>query len=252
MEQLSYFWINDNELSVNGVKMTPEKAYKLFPNQKKEIQSFVEKTKLPIRKLNQNLLLDETELAFAPHETKNKTDISQIIIDLKREVASVLTKNGIEPGKQFSNAQKFENAFKLFKYVIENSKYEDAIMEEKSQTGDYFEMCAIDAHRCLCKHRSVCTSDATALSLLFEQAGISSQHLTIAEIGSTPKGVHEVVSFNIGEKKFICDPTLVRTALENHNIPEVHPSVFAFTPNDFFDTLYPTKEIKFEHDSLKI
>ncbi len=107
-----------------------------------------------------------------------------------------------------------------------------------------------DIYRCLCEHRSICSSDAASLALLFRRAGITSTHITIAEKGCEPTGIHEVVKMEFDGQQFICDPTLVRTSLENQDIPNINTSVFAFTPDKFFDIVYPTKELKYEHEPI--
>lgn len=255
MEDFVYFWINDTELLVNDVRMTPEVACERYPEHKKEIQEFVAERKNPRARISHafTMLPNRPPYIYTLKRESGAMHIEKILVRIREEIAHIFKECGIDPKKNYNDAEKYRNAFMLFKYVVENAKYDINIMNEKQEdTKDIYILIAKDIYRCLCEHRCVCSSDAAALSLLFEQAGIPSRHLTIAEIGEEPIGAHEVVSFDIAGKTMLCSPTEVRTALEKGIIPDVHPSVFAFTPNDFFSKLYPTKEVKFEHKSFKL
>lgn len=240
---MEFYWIDDTHLRVNGEKMLPEEAYKKYPKDANKIKAFVKKSKtheeklfdfITSRRLESNTFSDEEEYSVKECCSKIKVKIEEIFKHLNIEGDSI-------------QKQK-RNAYVLFEYVIKNSNYDYRIMEEKrAVANDMFTQEVIDIYRCLCENRSVCTSDAAALSLMYRCAGIDSRHLTIAEKGDIPQGVHEVVKMRFGDEIFICDPTLVRTCLEQGNIPDISPSVFAFTPNKFFEILYPSKEIKVEH-----
>lgn len=228
---MEFYWIDDTHLQVNGEKMLPEEAYKKYPKDANKIKAFVEESKKHEEKL----------FSFITSEKLVEDYCSKIRVKIK-EIFKHLNIEGDSIQKQK------RNAYALFEYVIKNSNYDNRIMKEKGTVAnDAFTLEVIDIYRCLCENRSVCTSDAAALSLMYRCAGIDSQHLTIAEKGDIPQGVHEVVKMRFGDEIFICDPTLVRTCLEQGNIPDISPSVFAFTPNKFFEILYPSKEIKFEH-----
>ena len=145
---------------------------------------------------------------------------------------------------------KTENAFKLFKYVVENTKYDNSIMNEKDHDSTLIGMEINDIYRTLVENRGVCSSYSSALSLMFRKAGIESTHITIADKGDIPSGVHEVVTMNLENGKRICDPTLVQSALNDGTIPDVKEKIFAFEEKIFFDNLYGgEKETKFVHDS---
>lgn len=169
-----------------------------------------------------------------------------LAMDIKNAIDQIFSRPEICSAK----TQK-ELAFELFKYIVMNSKYDDSILDEKMREINYDIDCMEikDIHRCLCKHRSICTSDAAALSLLLRTAGIPSAHLTIAD-KVDDEGVHEVVKVYLDNQQYICDPTLTRTCLENGVIPNVNPSVFAFPKEVFFEIIYPSKEIKYEHAPL--
>lgn len=183
------------------------------------------------------------------NEDSPKTLIDKKCIAINKKIDNIFNKLSLN----FENESlKIKNAFKLFKYIIENSKYDEKIMQEKKSEAktahDIFEFEVNDIYKCLCEGRSVCSSDAATLSLLFRRAGIDSIHLTIAENGIS--SVHEVVEMKFGKKIFICDPTLTRTLLETDPSIKLNPSIFAFSPQDFFSRIYPNYEVVYEHDPI--
>lgn len=240
---MEFYWIDDTHLRVNGEKMLPEEAYKNYPKDASKIKEFVEESKNHEEKLFN--FITSKKLEGDIFRIKEKCSVEEYCSKIKVKIEEIFKHLNIEGG---SIQQQKRNAYALFEYIIKNSSYDSRIMtEKKSVANDMFTLEVIDIYRCLCENRSVCASDAAALSLMYRCAGIDSQHLTIAEKGDIPQGVHEVVKMRFGDEIFICDPTLVRTCLEQGNIPDISPSVFAFTPNKFFEILYPSKEIKFEH-----
>ncbi|MDR3150374.1 MAG: hypothetical protein LBU14_01830 [Candidatus Peribacteria bacterium] len=124
-------------------------------------------------------------------------------------------------------------------------------MEEKEVDSSIEALETNDIYKCLIENRSVCSGDAASLSLLLNEIGIQSTHITIADKKDN-NGVHEVVSLKIGGEDYICDPTLIRSALKDRNIPKISPRVFLFSPKDFFQIIYKQKEIKYIHTPYKL
>ena len=240
---IEYFWITDTELSVNGQRMTPEESYKRYPNYAKEIREFVAQTHRSSDRIFNYMQ--------SPNLSRNKTDKK---VKIKEQISQIFKQLKIEE----SNNPKvqFKNAYLLFEYIINNSHYDESIMDEKEQETEdslsIFDMEINDIYRCICEHRSVCTSDASALSLLYRMCGIDSKHITIGEFGDKPEGVHEVVLMTLDGKPLIGDPTLVRTAIRDGNISGLNTKVFTFSAEDFFKTLYPTREIKYVHNPISL
>lgn len=255
---IEFFWINNTHLSVNGEEMLPEEAYRKYPNEASKIKDFVQNTKNPTSKLRS--YMQSNILARSIND--NYHNMNQLTIercaDIKAKISEIFETLKIK-GNSIKDQKR--NAYKLFEYIITHSKYDPTIMQEKDRVfelkqgiQDYkslmYDMEIMDIHNCLCQNRSVCSSDAASLSLMFNIAGIASHHITIAERGDAPQSFHEVVTMILGDNQYICDPTLVRQAIADGNIPKVSPSFFAFTPNEFFEQLYPSKEIKCEHEPL--
>lgn len=253
---IEFFWINDTELSVNGEYMTPDEAYIKYPKEAHQIKAFVDKSKSHIENKHKDNYTGFS-MPNIEHRGLNNLSIAEKSLEIQDTIQRIFKGLKLDSSEQ----KQKENAFNLFKYIIENSNYDPTIMFEKEQDAQQLsndpekamhDAEIIDIHRCLCQHRSVCTSDAAALSLLFRSAGIPSVHLTIADIGDIPQGIHEVVSMKFDNNTFICDPTLTRTCLECGQIPDIHPSIFAFTPDHFFSNIYPQKEIKYVHQPINI
>ena len=144
-------------------------------------------------------------------------------------------------------------AFELFRYIVSSSKYDNNVMLEKHQDGeleDYEFMCIADIHRCLCENRSSCTSDALALAFLYCRAGLASTHVTIGP-KNTDKSFHEVTFLSLGDKAYICDPTLTRTTLEELAIEECSRNFYKVSPQYFFEKMYPNHEVKYIHEMPK-
>lgn len=194
-------------------------------------------------------LIDDNGNEFSESLTDNTLEWK--ISKIKEKISSIFEQLNINPNE--SQETKFQDAYKLFKYIVYNSTYDQHIMEEKGhEKSDIQNMEISDIYRCLCENRSVCTSDAASLSLLYRMIGIDSKHITIGDKGSTPKGIHEVVLCKFNDKDLICDPTLTRNAIKEGNIQDTNPKIFLFSPNDFFSVIYPEKEIKFQHDPINL
>ncbi len=135
----------------------------------------------------------------------------------------------------------FDKAYLLYKYIIENSKYDLNIQKEKKlNTEDDIEFNEI--YRCLCEHRSVCTGDSASLSLLMRMVGIESVYVGLRH--KTNNSAHAVVKFKIDNNEYFCDPTLFRLLSIEHNV-KINNSLFAFPSDSFFSTFHPKEEIEY-------
>lgn len=242
---LAIFWLDDETLYVDGKKMTPEVALKEHPEHSKTITDLVNTRDLHEKERNPF----EPEEDFKPAVEK---DIDICLKEIGEKTNKIFKKLGIEASSDFIT--NYNNAYSLFKYVVENSKYDKNIMLEKAVSpDDLFDMEVRDIHKCLCEGRSVCTSDAATLAFLYKTIGIESYHVTIADKNSDePEHVHEVVKFNLGGEDAFCDPTLTRTLIEKGIIANVDEALFAIDNDKFFGILYPDLEIKYEHtDALQ-
>lgn len=180
----------------------------------------------------------------------NGKSIAHKIIEIKEKSNDIFKQLNINP-QNIKDYQKVNVIQKLFEYIVRNSKYDESIMSEKQNVASLKNMEISDIYNCLCLGRSICTSDASTLAFLLRRCNISAKHITIANKKDC-KGVHEVVKINLNNNYFISDPTLVRSALENGQIPNINASVTMFTPNLFFSKIYPQKEEKLEHSCLTL
>ena len=274
---MEIFWEDDTTLKVNGELMTPSEALQRYPKHSKEINALLnsqedlilaghkdffntnKKSESVVQPKNKNSKLKDIAQEFA-NILGRKITRSQISSttekyadEISKEIDKIFLKLEIQEKRKY---KQFDNAYKLFKYVVQNSQYDEHIMVEKSDfninNSTMYDFEIQDIHKCLCQKRSVCTSDAAALSLMYRMIGIDSKHITIADKNDDNKHVHEVVLMNLNNHQYICDPTLTRMALKSHDIPAINESVFAFTPNDFFSYLYPASEVKFEHEPISL
>lgn len=194
-----------------------------------------------------NKVLDVVNKVNSQESAYTSNELKFMQQEIRKKINTIFCRSEIASCKSREDL-----AFELFKYIVYNSKYDEHIMVEKSLCKSLREMEIKDIYHCLCEGRSVCTSDATSLNLLFRLSGIKSRHITIADKGETPSSIHEVVEFVLNGDLYICDPTLVRTALETGQIPDINKNVFAFNPYKFFTFLYPNYEVKYRHSDVEL
>ena len=156
---------------------------------------------------------------------------------LNEEVSRILKQLGIKANAHL-RSEKIEIGQKLLDYVVRNSKYDETIIQEKRMQAESgitpYQLEILDIYRCLCEHRSVCSSDAGALSLLLRRAGLQSEHILIEKNNGT---FHDVATVQIEGKILYCDPTLTREGLAKGQITD-SKTLFGLEKKDFM-TLYP-------------
>lgn len=185
---------------------------------------------------------------------KGRLDNLNIDIDVIREEINKtidIVFDKLDVVKSSNMGVQYSNIYKIFKYLVLTSTYDQNIMSEKLEDDgiplDIME--TKDIYRCLCQHRSVCTSDSAALALMLRRCGILSAHATIAD--KEMKSVHEITLFKLENELYVGDVTQIRTILPN--IDNVVTSKMTQIPLiDYFTFISPDREIKCIHDPIEI
>lgn len=266
---MEIFWINNTELMIdNKEKLTPKEAIKKYPEYAEKINNLVKlrakyegrknemsSSQEKLKSSNFESNFDKKHGIITPNQrilekSKPEVPFDKKIDSIKSKIDDILKEIKFDK----NNKGDLERvAMELFKYVVYNSKYDISIMDEKLLETDMRKAEIDEIYNCLCENRSVCTSDASSLALLLRSVGIKSTHLTIAEKGENPKKVHEVVIFkNSDGEAMICDPTTIRTCIEEGQIPGINENVFAFPFDFFFENIYEGFEVKYVHDEIKL
>lgn len=243
-----YFWADEKNLYVDGHFLSPEDAYKKFADNKDELKNFVKSTRRDKDEKTQFLhkKIKDNKKGFANKFIFEKfSDIKAPLTETdKKNIIEVLKKiQQIFKSLELKCSEKFEveNAYKIFEYLIKNSKQDyNSIKERNLEEGFLLEL--NDAYRCLIEGRTNSQSDTNVLSLLFRMVNIDSRSITIAEKGFFPSDIRDVVKLNIKNESFICDPTLIRDSINNGVIPELSKRIFMFKEEDFFKKFYPNHE----------
>lgn len=103
-------------------------------------------------------------------------------------------------------------AFRAFKYIVQNTKYDMMIGNERYYEQDVLnrtgrQIVAYDIYRCLIQNRAVCSGFALALSEMFKRIGIPHRAacLSVKEDGTQ----HIILIAMIDGKECYCDPTRI-------------------------------------------
>jgi hypothetical protein len=121
---LEVYWINDTTLNVDGEALSPEEAYKMYPEYSEVITDLVNTRDLHEKERNPF----EPEEDFKPVVEK---DIDICLKEIGEKTNKIFKELGIEASSDFIT--NYENAYSLFKYVVENSKYDKNIMCRKNK-----------------------------------------------------------------------------------------------------------------------
>ena len=275
-EHTSFFWVRGGVLQMNGEEMTPTEAFAKFPNAVNlnnyprvlTIQDFVSQRypNYPNLEIDSHAnMRDEMGLSdisdmgggvpFNDFQSEannlSRPERARQIYERGHEVFAEL---GINLDCNEDETQ-WENKYRLFNWVINNSEYDERIMGVKT-TEQLNDMKLNDLFRHMVEGHSVCTGDATALSFLLNKAGIDARSATIADSNNPFEAnlVHQIVLSRMGDEKFALDPTLFRTALENGTISqEGIRELFAMPKEFFMENLYPGAEVvqTFENVNLQ-
>ncbi len=118
--------------------------------------------------------------------------------------------------------------FEIFKYIVDNSVYDEEIIKDKRQFKEKTldEVIIKGVYRCLCTGRGVCSCEAASMVYLLDKIGIDSGHIVISPPDHDKSNYHSVVAFEDNKKLMIADITLMRKARQQGIIKNI--SVYDF------------------------
>lgn len=176
----------------------------------------------------------ETELKRAI-EKKGNEIIKKLKLDQPYYESTYIDKNN-----PFYISPRIHKIFTIFKYLVENSVYDEAIIADKRQFKEktLSELIVKEIYRCLCEGHSVCSGDAASLVYLLSKVGIDSAHVVIYPPDHDKANSHSVVAFdgikNGVKQLMIADVTLMRVALNNGTINNLTHFDFCHTKDFYF------------------
>lgn len=214
-------WYRDGFIKIDNKIYSLAEAVTFFPNSIKEISIFV-KTEI-----------DRAENTKQIHQN----NIDKILVIEEKVKKIIVSLNLKKCGKDWQENK--ENIYKIFKYIIQSSKYDEKIMlekkailnlniddQEKAHTMEINEI-----YNCLINHKSVCTSDSFAMSFILRALGFKAYHATTENL--TDGGYHEVVLIIFDNESYICDPTIFREAFETGWLKDISKDYFIFKEKDY-------------------
>ncbi len=196
------------------------------------------------------------------HINKNLKSFSVPILkistmpELKKEIIkkanTIIEKEVLKP-KQKSNYQEILNflqvdekmydAFKIFKYLVTNVKYDqNAFIEKRKDIENHLsfnEIVIKDIYRCLCENKTICTGYACSMVYLLKKIGVEASHETISPENKDKNRYHEVVVFENQGKTYISDPTLIRVLIDKEEIKKPTINNFCYEKDVYFDKIRP-------------
>lgn len=142
----------------------------------------------------------------------NSVTVEERCNEIRAKVAEIFHNLGIENLQEKPAEIQKQAAYKLLKYVLQNSKFVDDYENEQSHDQD------IDLiYMLLCQNYSVnsLNSEVVTLNYLYQKCGIDSKEATIKyQFGKTQKE-RNVLILNFQDQKsqdeYICDPNLAHT-----------------------------------------
>jgi len=147
------------------------------------------------------------------------------------------------------------NTYSLLKYVVENGKYDEALIDrfDDCDTNGKFEIA--NMHAFLTEGgRTIGFGCNAVLSYLLRKCGIKSRHATIAEkeldMDDDNTDLHQVTLVRIGDEQIFLDPSMLRLSLENKVIPRINQSAF-ISKKDFYKLYYPDCDIKAIYEPIE-
>ena len=147
----------------------------------------------------------------------------------------------------------YTKAYKIFSYIVNNVRYDESIMAEKSEASklySYDECIIRDIYRCLCENRAVCTSEADAIAYMYQKLGIPV--ITMIIKNDQKNLLHEIVVCELNNRLCYCDSTLVREMIEKGIVNYVAPYVFKFDQKTYFQDFRPGYKILSVRDATDV
>ena len=188
----------DGILKIDGQAMTIADAFSSYPKDTRKIYTFVNKS---LREMEHQDKLIHQENTIKIKAIKDKTIEILKNLDLKND----------------DNYIKF---YKIFKYIVLSSHYDENILKEKQEIynknispmgkSNTLEIEAI--YKCLIENRSDCLGDSIAMSFLLRCLGYDATYITIGN--KNMQDIHAVVQINFYGEKFYCEPTTFREAIK--------------------------------------
>ncbi len=127
-------------------------------------------------------------------------------------------------------------AYELLQYVVNNVSYDNDMMNKKidffSKYGNVHIEQTHEIYEALCgDKRAICSGYAETLAYLYKKIGLDSS-IALMELDD---GYHAAVKTHIGDAIYYDDPTLIRSAIDEGDIPKVKPNHHMLLPETFYD-----------------
>ena len=231
-------------------------------NKQKENNNFNDKNQK--QNINKTQSTYQNLSSFIIPTIKNET-----ISAIKKEIiekANEVIKKEILTSKQSSQYnevikflqvdEKMYDAFKIFKYLITNTKYDQNAFTEKRKDIEnhltFDEIVIKDIYRCLCKNKTICTGYACSMVYLLEKIGIKASHETISPPSKDKNKYHEVVVFENQGKTYISDPTLIRILIDKAEIKKPTINNFCYEKDYYFNKIRPNWIVVAQYRNINI
>ena len=158
--------------------------------------------------------------------------------------------------KELNLDRNYMNAFKIFKYLVLNSKYDKDKLWEKQEdlkNGLPFDDVVLkEIYRCICEQKTVCTGYTSAMVYLLNKIGIPASQESIAPPSDDKRLYHAIVVFMSNGEEKICDPTLAKMLLTSGNIKKVTLNQFTYSRDVYFGKIRPSWKTNAKFENIDI
>ena len=179
---------------------------------------------------------------------------NEIIQKLNLDRFDVLKLSAVSPDNAFYVSPEKRKTFEIFKYIADNSVYDETIIADKRQFKEKTldEVVIKGVYRCLCTGRGVCSCDASSMVYLLDKVGIDSSHIVISPPDHDKSNYHSVVAFEGYKKLMIADITLLRKAREQGVIKDFTVFDFCYPLDTYLTKIRPNWYIVSASKKIKI
>jgi len=188
----------------------------------------------------------ETPAAQPPCITQVETQITpKMVREIEQKAQEIFRELDIKPTD--TGAEKANQIFKIFKWVVENSKYTDELMAKQDEYvekyGNMLDGFIDEVHTLFFDGESVCVGDAAVLDYLLQKAGFNTAHLSFYSSNPAANVVGHAATLLTADngKEYILDATYSRAILEltYSDISKLTKNNFIINKEIYFSDILP-------------